>query len=350
MHGRDPELLLRRGEAALRKAKAAEPPVQAWSTAMEPSDPRRLARVGELRKALERDELEVHYQPKVALCPAARSSGVEALVRWRHPVDGLLASDEFLPMAERTGLVVPLTRVVLRMALQQCRRWLDSGRRVPVAVNLSVRGLLDPDLTPTVARPARHLPVAAGHAQPGDHRELGHGGRPARRCRCSRSSPTTGWRSSVDDFGTGYSSLAYLRQLPVNEVKIDKSFVRDMGTEESDAAIVSTIIGLARQLGCRWWPRASRTRAAATGSSSWAATSPRATCSAVRCRPTGSTRGSPRATERPQPGPAAAAEACDGAVRGTRGRPGVAPATGRPACRLTFGLRPFSSVGRASPW
>src|SRR4051812_47125352 len=246
-HGQDPELLVRRAEAALRKAKASEPPVQVWSSAMEPSDPRRLARVGELRKALDSDELEVHYQPKVRL-PGGDVVGVEALVRWRHPDDGLLPSDEFLPMAERTGLVVPLTRVVLRKALEQCRHWLDSGRNVPVAVNLSVRGLLDPDLIPTVrgllatyrlppemlsleitessvmADIPRTLPVL---------KELSDGG----------------MKLSVDDFGTGYSSLAYLRQLPVSEVKIDKSFVRDMGTDESDAAIVSTIIGLARQLG-----------------------------------------------------------------------------------------------------
>ena len=246
-HGRDPELLLRRAEAALRKAKAAEPPVQAWSTAMEPSDPRRLARVGELRKALERDELEVHYQPQVSL-PGGEIVGVEALVRWRHPVDGLLASDEFLPMAERTGLIVPLTRVVLRMSLQQCRWWLDAGRRVPVAVNLSVRGLLDPDLTATVRG------LLATYRLPPEMLSL-EITESSVMADVPRTLPVLqeladyGLSLSVDDFGTGYSSLAYLRQLPVKEVKIDKSFVRDMGTDESDAAIVSTIIGLARQLG-----------------------------------------------------------------------------------------------------
>jgi EAL domain-containing protein (putative c-di-GMP-specific phosphodiesterase class I) len=214
---------------------------------MEPSDPRRLARVGELRKALERDELEVHYQPKVNL-PGGEVVGVEALVRWRHPVDGLLASDEFLPMAERTGLVVPLTRVVLRMALQQCRRWLDSGRRVPVAVNLSVRGLLDPDLTSTVRG------LLAAYRLPPDMLSL-EITESSVMADVPRTLPVLqeladdGLSLAVDDFGTGYSSLAYLRQLPVKEVKIDKSFVREMGTEESDAAIVSTIIGLARQLG-----------------------------------------------------------------------------------------------------
>jgi EAL domain-containing protein (putative c-di-GMP-specific phosphodiesterase class I) len=151
-------------------------------------------------------------------------------------------------MAERTGLVVPLTRVVLRMALQQSRRWLDSGRRVPVAVNLSVRGLLDPDLVPTV------LGLLDTYRLPPDMLtlEITESSVMAdvpRTLPVLKELSDSGLSLSVDDFGTGYSSLAYLRQLPVREVKIDKSFVRDMGTDESDAAIVSTIIGLARQLG-----------------------------------------------------------------------------------------------------
>jgi diguanylate cyclase (GGDEF)-like protein len=245
--GRDAELLLRRAETALRKAKAAEPPVQAWSPSMEASDPRRLARVGELRKALDADQIEVHYQPKVRL-PGGEVVGVEALVRWRHPEDGLLASDEFLPMAERTGLVVPLTQVVLRIALQQCRRWLDNGRRIPVAVNLSARGLLDPDLIPTVRGllAAYRLPPEMLSLEITESSVMAD---VPRALPVLRELADGGSSLSVDDFGTGYSSLAYLRQLPVSEVKIDKSFVRDMGTDESDVAIVSTIIGLARQLG-----------------------------------------------------------------------------------------------------
>jgi EAL domain-containing protein (putative c-di-GMP-specific phosphodiesterase class I) len=151
-------------------------------------------------------------------------------------------------MAERTGLVVPLTAVVLRMSLAQCRRWLDTGRRVPVAVNLSVRGLLDPDLISTVKG------LLAAFQLPPDllSLEITESSVMAdvpRALPVLRELADAGISLAVDDFGTGYSSLAYLRQLPVSEVKIDKSFVRDMGTDESDAAIVSTIIGLARQLG-----------------------------------------------------------------------------------------------------
>ena len=261
LHGSDAQLLLRRAEAALRLAKEGEPPVQAWRASLDSTDPRRLALIGELRKALERDELELHYQPKVALQAGAAQpgatrtqagavKGVEALVRWRHPVEGLLPADDFLPMAERTGLIVPLTAVVMRMALAQCRAWLDAGWHIPVAVNLSVRGLLDPQLPLTVAQlletyqvPSEMLTleITESSVMSDVPRAMPVLERLAR----------SGISLSVDDFGTGYSSLAYLRRLPVSEVKIDKSFVQEMAVDESDAAIVETILGLARHLRLR---------------------------------------------------------------------------------------------------
>ncbi len=257
LHGRDAQLLLRRAEAALRLAKGGEPPVQSWRASLDSTDPRRLALIGELRRALERDELVLHYQPKVALQagPGRDKSvgavtGVEALVRWQHPVEDLLHADEFLPMAERTGLIVPLTAVVMRLALSQCRAWLDAGRRIPVAVNLSVRGLLDPQLPATIAR------LLSTYELPSDMLTLEITESSVMRD-VPRALPVlerlarSGISLSVDDFGTGYSSLAYLRRLPVSEVKIDKSFVQDMAVDESDAAIVETILGLARHLQLR---------------------------------------------------------------------------------------------------
>ena len=257
LHGTDAQLLLRRAEAALRLAKEGEPPVQAWRASLDSTDPRRLALIGELRKALEHDELVLHYQPKVALQAGpdreravGAITGVEALVRWQHPVEGLLSSDEFLPMAERTGLIVPLTAVVLQLALSQCRAWLDVGKRIPVAVNLSVRGLLDPQLPATIARLLQtydlrpemlSLEITESSVMRDVPRAMPVLERLAR----------SGIALSVDDFGTGYSSLAYLRRLPVSEVKIDKSFVQDMAVDESDAAIVETILGLARHLQLR---------------------------------------------------------------------------------------------------
>ncbi len=257
LHGRDAQLLLRRAEAALRLAKGGEPPVQSWRASLDSTDPRRLALIGELRRALERDELVLHYQPKVALQAgpgrdkaAGAVTGVEALVRWQHPVEDLLHADEFLPMAERTGLIVPLTAVVMRLALSQCRAWLDAGRRIPVAVNLSVRGLLDPQLPATIAR------LLTTYDLPSDLLTLEITESSVMRD-VPRALPVlerlarSGISLSVDDFGTGYSSLAYLRRLPVSEVKIDKSFVQDMAVDESDAAIVETILGLARHLQLR---------------------------------------------------------------------------------------------------
>ena len=257
LHGRDAQLLLRRAEAALRLAKEGEPPVQAWRTSLDSTDPRRLALIGELRRALERDEIVLNYQPKVSLQPgpgresgAGVVTGVEALVRWNHPVEGLLHADEFLPMAERTGLIVPLTAVVMRLALSQCRAWLDVGKRIPVAVNLSVRGLLDPQLPATIQR------LLSTYDLPSDMLTLEITESSVMRD-VPRALPVlerlarSGISLSVDDFGTGYSSLAYLRRLPVSEVKIDKSFVQDMAVDESDAAIVETILGLARHLQLR---------------------------------------------------------------------------------------------------
>ena len=171
-------------------------------------------------------------------------------MRWQHPVEGLLPSDEFLPMAERTGLIVPLTAVVMRLALSQCRAWLDAGKRIPVAVNLSVRGLLDPSLPATVSR------LLSAYDLPSDMLTLEITESSVMRD-VPRAMPVlerlarSGISLSVDDFGTGYSSLAYLRRLPVSEVKIDKSFVQDMAVDESDAAIVETILGLARHLQLR---------------------------------------------------------------------------------------------------
>jgi diguanylate cyclase (GGDEF)-like protein len=256
LHGRDAQLLLRRAEAALRLAKEGEPPVQAWRTSLDSTDPRRLALIGELRRALERDEIVLHYQPKVSLQGGSGRegggtvTGVEALVRWQHPVEDLLHADEFLPMAERTGLIVPLTAVVMRLALSQCRAWLDAGKRIPVAVNLSVRGLLDPQLPATIQR------LLSTYDLPSDMLTLEITESSVMRD-VPRALPVlerlarSGISLSVDDFGTGYSSLAYLRRLPVSEVKIDKSFVQDMAVDESDAAIVETILGLARHLQLR---------------------------------------------------------------------------------------------------
>jgi diguanylate cyclase (GGDEF)-like protein len=250
--GGDAATLLQRADAAMFAAKREDPgSVRTWDASMDTASPRRLALVGELRRALERGELRVHYQPKVSL--ATRDViGMEALVRWQHPSWGLLPPDEFVPVAETTGLIVPLTSVVLRTALQDCRQWLENGARMSVAVNLSVRGLLDPELHATVRGllesigvPAEllTLEITESHVMSDVARVLP----------LLESLHELGVKLSVDDFGTGYSSLAYLRRLPVDEIKIDKSFVLGLAEDAVDAssasAIVETIVGLAGTLG-----------------------------------------------------------------------------------------------------
>jgi EAL domain-containing protein (putative c-di-GMP-specific phosphodiesterase class I) len=247
--GVDAEGLLQRADIALHAAKEDPGSVEAWRPALDRASPRRLALVGELRRALERGDLQMDYQPKVVLSEG-EVVGVEALVRWPHPELGMLSPDDFVPLAEQTGLMRPLTAVVLRVALAQCRKWLDLDRRMGVAVNLSVRGLVDPQLPAMVAAMLEDSGVPP-EALTIEITETTVMSDVARTLPLLQRLADLGVALSVDDFGTGYSSLAYLRRLPVHEIKIDKSFVQDMGTDPSDAAIVETIIGLAHNLGLR---------------------------------------------------------------------------------------------------
>jgi EAL domain-containing protein (putative c-di-GMP-specific phosphodiesterase class I) len=209
--------------------------------------PKRLALASELRRAITSGELEVYVQPVAAL-RTRRVVGVEALVRWRHPQQGLLPPDAFIGLAERTGLIGELTTSVLTTAIDQCGRWRRSGQELSVAVNLSARGILEDGLTETVAHLLEAHEVPAG-ALTLEITESAIVGRPARALTVLRRLRELGVQLSLDDFGTGYSSLSYLRELPVQAVKIDKSFVSRMLTQDSDAMIVRSIIDLAANLG-----------------------------------------------------------------------------------------------------
>jgi EAL domain-containing protein (putative c-di-GMP-specific phosphodiesterase class I) len=176
--------------------------------------------------------------------------GVEALVRWQHPEHGLIPPDEFIPLAERTGLIGPLTHYVLDEALRQCRHWRDAGHELSVAVNVSARRLLDLQFPDEVAQlldryqlPAELLVIELTEStimtDPVHALEI-----------LSRLN-TMGVQLSIDDFGTGYSSMAYLKDLPVHELKIDRSFVSKMISNSSDAVIVHSTIDLGRNLGLR---------------------------------------------------------------------------------------------------
>src|SRR3712207_1951048 len=200
------------------------------------------------RTALETEgELFLHYQPKVTL-DGERVEGLEALLRWQHPERGLVPPSEFIPVAEGTGIIIRLTERVLGMALACMRRWQDAGLAVPVAVNLSARCLLDASLPDLVAR------LLAQHGVPARllRLEVTESAVMSDAARCMdvlQRLHELGVRLSIDDLGTGYSSMVHLRRLPVDELKIDRSFVLGMTTMTADAVLVRSAIDLGHNLG-----------------------------------------------------------------------------------------------------
>ena len=247
-HGREAHGLLRRADIAMYAAKDMHSPIQIYSAERDFHSPQRLALVGELRSTLEHGELRVVYQPKADL-RTGRVVGVEALARWHHPERGFVPPDEFVPVAERSGLIQPLTRHVLRTALTQCRAWRLGGDSLSVSVNLSARSLL-PDLPADVARVLGETGVAA-NALTLEITESSIMADPTHTGHVLEELSAMGVSVAIDDFGTGYSSLTYLKRLPVDEIKIDKSFVLGMSRDEDDAAIVRSTVDLGRNLGLR---------------------------------------------------------------------------------------------------
>jgi EAL domain-containing protein (putative c-di-GMP-specific phosphodiesterase class I) len=196
---------------------------------------------------MEQHELVLHYQPKAVLEDGAVRS-VEALLRWKHPQQGLIYPDEFIPLAQETGLIRPLTLYVVDEALRQCRAWRDEGLGLSVSVNLSMRNLLDLEFPQQVEGLLRHWEIEAELLEL-EITESTMLANPARTKTVLSQLHALGIRLSIDDFGTGYSSLAYLRRLPIDEIKIDRSFVMGMGDEADDVAIVQSTIDLGRNLG-----------------------------------------------------------------------------------------------------
>ena len=247
-HGTEATTLLRRADVAMYSAKAKHKPVEVYDADGDQHSPQRLALVGELRSTLERGELRVVYQPKADL-RTGRVVGVEALARWNHPERGFIPPDEFISVAERSGLIQVLTRHVMRTALTQCRIWRLSGLPLNVSVNLSARSL-GGDLPAEVARILGETGVAA-NALTLEITESSIMADPAHTGLVLEELSAMGVHLSIDDFGTGYSSLTYLKRLPVDEIKIDKSFVMGMAQDDDDAAIVRSTVDLGRNLGLR---------------------------------------------------------------------------------------------------
>lgn len=246
-HGTDATTLLRRAEIAMGNAKGSTDSISEWDPEMERDGSRRMYVLAGLRQALTEGDLTVEFQPKLQL-ESGDVRGFEALARWRHPELGAVPPNEFIPLAESSGLVGALTTNVMRLALETTRRWHDAGLPISIAVNISARSLDDPVLVGQVAA----LLTASGLNSNFLTLEITESSvmaNPTRSLDVLRQLRSLGVHLSIDDFGTGYSSLNYLRGLPVHEVKIDKTFVDNVAHDGADRAVVRAIVELCDSLG-----------------------------------------------------------------------------------------------------
>jgi diguanylate cyclase (GGDEF)-like protein len=246
-HGTDAAGLLRQADVAMYQAKQSRSGVEVYDANEDHYTTRRLILVTELSRALQTSSVELHYQPKADL-DTGRVVGAEALLRWTHPLYGVIPPDEFIPVAEQSGLIRPLTHWVLQTALGQVSSWRAQGLDLTIAVNLSARSVVDTELVVDVS----DLITEAGIPPAALTLELTESALPPDRARSETvltGLAALGVRLAIDDFGTGYSSLSRLKRLQVHEVKIDKSFVVQMVANDDDDAIVRSTIDLARNLG-----------------------------------------------------------------------------------------------------
>jgi len=249
LHGEDANTLIQRADVAMYVAKRTNSGFAVYDPKKDRHSLERLALMSELRSAIDLGALELHFQPKVCT-NSRRTVSIEALVRWRHPDRGFIAPIEFIPLAEQTGLIRPLDLWVVNEAMRQLAEWQEQGQTLSIAVNLSVRSLHDLKLPNQLAAmidawdvpPSSLIMEVTESAIMADPLQV--------RQNLVRLD-AMGLQISIDDFGTGYSSLAYLKQLPVDEIKIDRSFITHMTTDENDAIIVRATIELAHNLGLR---------------------------------------------------------------------------------------------------
>lgn len=238
------DTLLQRADVATQSAKNVSSGVQVYNVGLESGSVRRLGLASDLRRAFDSGELAVHYQPKIALGDR-RLVGVECLARWHHPAHGDVAPEDFIPVAEHTGLLSRLTEFVLREGLSRLREWSHLDGDIGIAVNLSPRTLADADFPGLVGDLLTEYDIEPGRLtlEITEDGMVNAGGKTPHTLQRLRE---LGIRLAVDDFGKGYSSLSYLRNLPASEIKIDKSFVQGMATDEGDLAIVRAVVDLAR--------------------------------------------------------------------------------------------------------
>jgi diguanylate cyclase (GGDEF)-like protein len=246
-HGVNPAKLIERADVAMRAAKQVQLGIAVWDERYDQNGEKRLSLMSDLRNAVDHDELALIYQPKVPLGEGGEHF-VEALLRWQHPQRGLVPPSEFVPLAEQTGYIRTITKWVLGRAIKQCAEWRSRGLPMNVTVNISARDLMDTELPEKLKEMLEAESVAAQwltleFTENAIVGEPGHAFKNLERLR------EVGCKLAVDDYGTGYSSLAYLRRLPLDELKIDKSFIMGMAEDPSDALIVRSTIELAHKLG-----------------------------------------------------------------------------------------------------
>ena len=247
-HGRNGTILMKRADIAMYQAKRGKTGYTVYDPATDQHFLRTLSLMGELRTALDEDQLTLVYQPKVNLT-SGRVGGAEALVRWRHPRHGLLYPNDFIPSAEQAGVIKQVTLWVLKRALMQSRDWREAGIDIDVAINISVYDLHDAAFPKDVAALLQGFGGVETNRLRFEITETAMMVDPARALETINALGAMGVALSIDDFGTGYSSLAYLKQLPAAELKIDKSFVAAMNVNDNDAVIVRSTIELAHNIG-----------------------------------------------------------------------------------------------------
>ena len=248
-HGRDASTLIRRADVAMRQAKRLKKGCEVYDSSYDPYSLRRLSLIDELRKAIEGDDLVLHYQPQVDVKSGCLVA-VEALCRWHHPQYGFINPTEFVTLAERTGLIRSLTLWVLGEVIRQRESWLREGLDIKISVNISAHNLVDSSLLTEMSKALQQRQLAPERLVL-EVTESVFMLDPEGSLAILNKMKAMGVELSIDDFGTGYSSLAYLRRMPVQELKIDRSFVCDMMESKSDATIVSSTIALAHSLGLK---------------------------------------------------------------------------------------------------
>ena len=246
-HGDDPDSIIRHADIAMYEAKRAETGIQIYNSESDQYTQHRLMLMADLREAIENDELVLYYQPQVSL-KTNRVESVEALVRWQHPTQGLIEPEQFVPIAESSGIINRLSEWVLKAATKQWSKWKDEGLDLQVAINLSVKNMANTNLPDFLVGLCEQYNVTK-NALRLELTESAIISNPDRIMELMSRKELSNFQFSIDDFGTGYSSLSYLKKLKVNEVKIDKSFVINMDQNDEDATIVRSVIDLAHNLG-----------------------------------------------------------------------------------------------------